>query len=261
MQNVDVKIHEQIATILIERKAFANALNSALIEELQQAFSDVHQEKRVRAVVLAGAGKHFCSGMDLRAFKEISDLPPQEAITHWHDLWRQLTELLEDMLRFPKPIVSAVDGMSIGAGFGLALAADMIVPTTDASFSAEAVRRGLAGGATTALLAFRGGAAVAARMCLMGTPVSAEEAYRLGLCMAPVSPSQVWVSATEVAKQCSEGPGEAVQATKRILNESIGESLIMQLSATAADSAAACSTESAAEGIRAYLERREPNWP
>jgi enoyl-CoA hydratase/carnithine racemase len=69
------------------------------------------------------------------------------------------------------------------------------------------------------------------------------------------------VAATELAQQCTEAPREAVQATKRLLNEGIGETLLSQLSAGAADSATACTTESATEGIKSFLERREPDWP
>ena len=158
-------------------------------------------------------------------------------------------------------MIAAVDGSAVGAGFGLALAADMIVPTTRASFSAVAVRRGLVGGATAALLAFRYGSSLAARMLLTGQPVDAAEAYRLGMCGPAVEPQQIWVAATELAEQCTQAPREAVQATKRVLNEGIGETLLTQLSAGAADSATACTTDSAVEGIRAFLEGREPKWP
>tara|TARA_R110002049_G_scaffold4601_5_gene32573 strand:+ start:795675 stop:796460 length:786 start_codon:yes stop_codon:yes gene_type:complete len=261
MQHVVVKIHEQVATLLLDRADTCNALNPSVIEDLRQAISDVHQEKRVRAVVLTGSGEHFCSGLDLQVLREISELPMADAVQQWHALWLQLTELYEDVLRLPKPVIAAVDGTATGAGFGLALAADIIVPTEQATFCAVAVRRGLVGGATGSLLNFRAGAAVAARMLLTGTPVAAQEAYRLGLCCEPVDATQIWVAANEIAVQCSQAPREAVQATKRVLNESIGETLMMQLSATAADSAAACTTESATEGIRSYLESRDPQWP
>ena len=110
-------------------------------------------------------------------------------------------------------------------------------------------------------MSFRFGGAVAARMLLTGQPIDAAEAYRLGMCPPPVTPEQIWVAASELANQCSQAPREAVQATKRVLNEGIGETLLTQLSAGAADSATACTTESASEGIRAFLERREPKWP
>jgi len=165
------------------------------------------------------------------------------------------------MLRFPKPIVAAVDGAAVGAGLALSLASDLVVASKRASFSAVAVRRGLVGGATAALLSFRLGGATAARMLLTGQPIDAAEAHRLGLCGTPVESEQIWVAATDVAKQCTAAPREAIQATKRVLNESIGEALLSQLAAGAADSATSCTTESASEGIRSFLQRREPEWP
>ncbi len=261
MQYVDVKVHGNIATILMDRAAVRNALNPQLVESLSTAFSDVHQEKRVRAVVLAASGEHFCSGIDLQVLSAIAEMPKEEALPQWYSAWQHLTELFEQMLRFPKPIVAAVDGSAVGAGLGLALAADLIVASTRASFSAVAVRRGLVGGATAALLAFRFGSALASRLALTGEAIDANEAYRLGMCGKPVVPEQVWVAAGELAGQCALAPREAVQATKRLLNEGIGEALLTQLSAGAADSATACTTESASEGIRAYLENRDPKWP
>ena len=261
MQYVDVKVHGKIATILMDRAKVHNALNPQLLEDLSTAFSDVHQEKRVSAVVLTGSGEHFCSGMDLQVLSEITKMSEPDALPEWLSAWRHLTQLLEQMLRFPKPIVAAVDGSAVGAGFALALASDLIVASTRASFAAPAVRRGLVGGATAALLSFRFGGAIAARMLLTGQSVESDEAYRLGMCGTPVAPEQIWVAATDLARQCGRAPREAVQATKRLLNERIGETLMMQLSAGAADSATACTTESASEGIRSFLERREPEWP
>ncbi|MGB0596658.1 MAG: enoyl-CoA hydratase/isomerase family protein [Rubripirellula sp.] len=261
MQYVDVKIHDNVATLLMDRPANRNALNPQLLADLSTAFSDVHQEKRVQAVVLTGGGDHFCSGLDLKMLGEISDLPDSESLPEWFSAWRQLGELLEQMLRFPKPVVAAVDGAAVGSGLALTLACDLVMSSKRASYTAVAVRRGLVGGATAALLSFRLGAAVAARMVLTGEPIDADEAYRIGLCGKPVESQQIWVAAADLAKQCTDAPREAVQASKRFLNESVGEALLSQLSAGAADSATACTTESAGEGIRSFLERREPRWP
>ncbi|MFK8111636.1 MAG: enoyl-CoA hydratase/isomerase family protein [Rubripirellula sp.] len=254
MQFVDVKIHDNVATILMERPGARNALNPQLLEDLSTAFSDVHQEKRVRAVVLTGAGDHFCSGLDLKVLAEIAEMPELNALPEWLTVWRTLSELFEQMLLFPKPIVAAVDGAAVGAGLGLALAADLVVATTRSEFSAIAIRRGLVGGATAALLSFRCGGAMAARMLLTGASIDANEAHRLGIIGTPVDPSQIWVAASELAAECTHAPRESVQATKRVLNERIGEELLTQLATGAADSATACTTESAVEGIRAFLE-------
>lgn len=261
MQYVDVKVHDRVGTILMDRSAVRNSLNPQLVEDLQTALSDLYQEKRVTAVVLTGAGEHFCAGMDLKVLSDIADLPSSEAQPQWLTVWRHQVELFEQMLRFPKPIVAAVDGAAIGSGLALALASDLILPSTAATFSAAAIRRGLVGGSTAALLSFRFGGAIAARLLLDGQPIDAAEAYRLGMCLQPVAGDQIWVAACDLARRLGSAPREAVQATKRLLNESIGETLLTQLAAGAADSATACTTESATEGVRAFLQRREPQWP
>ncbi|KAA5546974.1 enoyl-CoA hydratase/isomerase family protein [Roseiconus nitratireducens] len=261
MQHIEVKIVENVATIAMDRAPVCNAIDSQMITDLTQAFSDVHQEKRVGAVVLTGKGKFFSSGADLKSLASIADLEPLEAQTEWLQFWRELTELCETLLRFPKPVVAAVDGPAIGAGLALALAADMIVLGTAGSLVANASHRGLIGGLTAPLLTFRFGAAVAARMLLTGMPMEAEEAHRLGMCCELVPSDQIWVAANTWAKHCTHGPREAMQATKRILNESIGEALMTQLSTGAATAATLCSTEAASEGIRAFIEKRPPQWP
>ncbi len=129
VQNVDIKIHGNVATILLDRPARRNALNPQLLQDLSTAFSDVHQERRVGSVVLSGKGDHFCSGMDLQVLSEIAEMPQADALPEWLTAWRHLTELYEQMLRFPKPIIAAVDGAAVGAGLGLALAADLIIPS------------------------------------------------------------------------------------------------------------------------------------
>ncbi|NNE01074.1 MAG: enoyl-CoA hydratase/isomerase family protein [Pirellulaceae bacterium] len=261
MQHVDVKVHQSVATITMDRAETHNALSPTLMQDLRTAFSDIHQEKRVKAVVLTGAGQHFCSGVDMQVLSEISELPQQDAASQWYLTWRQLTEMFEELLRLPKPVIAAIDGSAIGAGFGLALACDMIVVSEQAQLSANAVQHGLVGGATAALLAFRCGGATASRLVLSGQAIDASEAHRLGICGPPVPSDQIWVAANQLAQQCGHGPREALQANKRLLNERIGEQLMAQLAAGAADSATACSTDSAVEGIRAFVAGREPQWP
>lgn len=261
MQHVDVKVHQNVATVLLDRPQRRNALNPGLIEDLSLAFSDVHQEKRLTAVVLAGSGNDFCSGLDLHVMREITELETAESSGEWFTTWQALTGLLEQMLRFPKPIVAAVDGSALGAGLSLALAADIMIVSESALLGSVAVRRGLVGSTTAALLAFRAGASLAARMSLTGQTIDAAEAYRMGLCDKPVPSDQVWVTAADWANRCSQAPREAIQATKKVLNEHIGEALLTQLSSGAAISASVCATESASEGIDAFCEKREPQWP
>lgn len=261
MQHVELTIADHVATLVLNRPQVCNALDSALIADLSLALSDVHQEKRVHAVVITGKGDHFCSGVDLKAFAKVAELEPIDAQQAWFEAWRELTELCETILRFPKPIIAAVDGPAIGAGLAIALAADIIVMSDRGALTANAAERGLIGGLTAPLLSFRYGSAIASRMLLTGSPIDSDEAYRLGMCCAVVPSSQIWIAACQWARRCSAAPRESLQATKRMLNESIGESLLTHLTNGAATGATVCNTESAAEGIRAFVEKRIAQWP
>lgn len=261
MQHIEVKIHDNVATLLIDRPEKHGALSPGLLSDLRLAFSDVHQEKRVRSVVLTARGKSFCSGVDMTVLKEIGELSEREQLEQWFEYWRQLAETCEEMLRFPKPIVAAVDGHALGAGFAIALACDMIVASDQAVFSAQAVRHGLVGGITAALLAFRTNTSLAARMSLTGNSMNASEAYTAGLLAQPPVPSDlIWVTASSIAKEAAVGSPQAIQATKRLLNETVGETLLTQLAAAAADSATACTTDAAREGIDAFAKKTAPLW-
>lgn len=261
MQHLELKTEGSLATLVIDRPEKHGALNPRLIADLHEGLDELHQEPRVRAVVLASAGPSFCSGVDLSVLQEIRSLPEQEQLQQWFEYWRRFSELCETLLRFPKPLIAAVGGPAMGAGFALSLSCDMIVASEEATFSAGAVRHGLVGGITSALLSFRAGTSLSARMSLAGHAITADDANRVGLlCQPPVAPDQLDSAATYWANESSQGSPQAIQATKRLINESIGETMLTQLAAAAADSATACTTESAGEGIDAFLNKTNPTW-
>jgi enoyl-CoA hydratase/carnithine racemase len=111
------------------------------------------------------------------------------------------------------------------------------------------------------LLTFRIGGGQAAKLLLTAEPIEAAEAHRIGLYHEIVSNEMNWARAQEVAGICAKSAGEALQLTKKLLNETIGENIFSLLFSGAAASATARTTEAAAEGLAAFLEKREPNWP
>ncbi|MEM9826321.1 MAG: enoyl-CoA hydratase/isomerase family protein [Planctomycetota bacterium] len=260
MQHIEVKINRPVATVLIGRRERRGALDPVLIQDLKQALDDIHLEPKVRGVIVTGAGEYFCSGLDLSVMRRIHELPDEQASGQWFTLWREWTELVEQMLRFPKPLVAAVDGIAAGAGMALALAADILVCSERARLIASAPRYGLIGGATTTLLNFRCGGSVAARYSLASQAIDAFEAQHLGLCEEPVTSDQVWVRSQAWIEKIARGSPESIAATKRLLNETVGEELVTHLSAAAAASATLSGTESASEGVRAFAEKREPKF-
>jgi enoyl-CoA hydratase/carnithine racemase len=258
---VTVKVNPPSGTIVLDRPDHRNALSTGLLGEIKQAFQDLYQEKRVRGVILIGAGSDFCAGVDLEQFHQVSQLPESIAFPQWQELWETHYQLLEEMLRYPKPIVAAVEGVALGVGFAMVLASDLVVASRTSHFGGTAVRRGLLGGTVAPLLNWKHGGAIAARLLLMGEMIGSAEAYRLGLTLEPVEPNQIWARAHHLCEQFALAPREAIQFTKRLLNETLGESVLSQLRMGVGMGAACCTTEAAAEGLRAFAEKREARWP
>ncbi len=192
----------------------------------------------------------------MSATREASD-----ALTQWHADAVAYRDLLETMLRFPKPLIAAVQGPALAGGAGLMLACDMVVATAAAKFGLPEPKRGLVAGIITPLLTFRIGAGKSAMLLLTAQTIDAAEAYRIGLFHEIAVDHQLWPRAQELAGYCAACAPEALLLTKRMLNETVGEQLTTLLSAGAAIGATARTTEAAAEGLAAFLEKREPKWP
>lgn len=256
---VQVRKNQHSGSIILQRPDRRNALSRQFITEIQNALNDLHRERSVRAIILTGSGTTFCAGLDLNELLETSKQPDPHP--QWHEDVVQFRELLDVMLRFPKPIIAAVNGPAVAAGAGLVLACDVVVAGADATFGFPEPRRGLVAGLYAPLLEFRVGAGLAANLLLTSRTLAAEEARQLGLFHEVVSSDLAWARANEVAEQCALAAPEALALTKRMLNETIGESLSSMLSTGAAASATARTTEAASEGIAAFLEKRHPRWP
>jgi len=253
-----VKKNLPSGTIVLNRPEKRNALTRQLLTDIAQALDDLHQERKVRAVILTGAGSAFCAGMDLGEMQETSQR--HDALAQWHNDAVQYRELLDKMLHFPKPIIAAANGPAMAGGVGLMLASDIVIAAENTKVGLPEPRRGIVAGMVAPLLVFRIGASPAANLLLTARTIDAAEAYRIGLIHEVVKCDLVWARAQEIAGEITQSAPEAIQLTKRLLNETIGEHLGTLLSAGAADSATARTTEAAREGLAAFLEKREPKW-
>ncbi len=258
MSLVKTHVADHVGTIILNRPEKRNALSRELIADIAQAFGDFHQQKSVRSVILTSTGSSFCSGMDLSEMLATSQEPDPHP--RWHNDSILYRDLIETMLQFPKPIIAAVNGAAVAGGAGLVLACDIVVAADGAIFGLPEPRRGLVAGMVSPLLAFRLGGSRASYLLLTSKLIDAAEAYRYGLFHEVVSQDKVWARAEELGRECALSAPEAVQLTKRMLNETIGEQLSTLLSAGAAVSATARTTEAAAEGLAAFLEKRSPVW-
>jgi enoyl-CoA hydratase/carnithine racemase len=253
-----VKVNLPSGTIVLNRPDKRNALSRQMLTDIAQALDDLHQERKVRAVILTGAGTAFCAGMDLAEMQETSQ--QSDAFMQWHQDAVQYRELVDQMRRFPKPIIAAVNGPVVAGGAGLLLASDIVVAAEDAKFGLPEPRRGIVAGMVAPLLVFRIGGSHAANLLLTARMIESAEAQRIGLFHEVVRADLVWARAQEIASEIAQSAPESIQLTKRLLNETIGENLETLLTAGAADSATARTTDAAREGLAAFLEKREPKW-
>jgi enoyl-CoA hydratase/carnithine racemase len=257
---VEVKVTGAVGTIVLNRPGRRNALSRAMLSQLQDALSDLHLEKRVRSIVLTGAGSAFCAGMDLHEMHATAALPEEEKNKDFGDTAEEYRALVEQMIELPKPIIASVNGPAVAGGVGLVLACDIVVATAAAQFGLPEPRRGIVAGIVAPLLAFRVGGGSAARLLLTSSLYPAEEALRLGIYHELIDEPRLWARCVQIGEECAAGAPEALQLTKRLLYETIGEQLTTQLTVGAAISATARTTEAAQEGLAAFVEKRQPDW-
>jgi 2-(1,2-epoxy-1,2-dihydrophenyl)acetyl-CoA isomerase len=245
----------RVATITLDRPDALNALTIPMKTSLLAAFQEAGRDAAVRAVVLTGEGRAFCAGQDLRERLEPDAAPLDREIRERYN------PIVLAMRRLPKPIIAAINGVAAGAGASLALACDLRIAARSASFTLAFGRVGLIpdSGATW-LLPRLVGSALAADLALAGRTLSAEEAERVGLVSQVVDDAELPDAARELAERVAAGAPVAMALTKRALQRSLDTTLAEALEYEADAQAVAGRTADHAEGVRAFLERRAPDF-
>lgn len=166
--------------LTLNRPARLNALDVALVTELRELFRGLRQRPDIRVIVIRGAGRGFCAGLDLQASPEDFDTRPVEGLL---DTQRDIAEIVIAMRRAPQPIIALVQGAASGGGFALALGADVRLAAPEAKFNASFIKLGLSACdiGVSYFLPRMVGASVAAELMLTGDMIGAERAERLGL--------------------------------------------------------------------------------
>lgn len=174
---------EGITQITLNRPTKLNAMTSDLVEQLHKAFSDIGQDRDTRVVVLTGAGRGFCAGLDLGGYGTAPGFAWNGAVEKGLAVQKHIASLIPKMRSIPQPIISAVNGPAAGGGFALVLGSDVRMAATSAKFNAAFIRIGLSACdiGTSWLLPRLVGAARAQELMLTGRLFDAQEAHRIGL--------------------------------------------------------------------------------
>jgi 2-(1,2-epoxy-1,2-dihydrophenyl)acetyl-CoA isomerase len=258
--NIRVERDGHVATVTIDRPETKNACTGGMWVALGAAFREAAYSG-ARVVVLTGAGGHFCAGADLSPPRDgdggLASPPPANNVY----AMRVLGDVVLAVHDCPLPVVAKVDGVCVGAGLGLALAADMIWCSDRARFSVIFARRGLSlDFGTSWLLRQRIGMHRAKELTFTGKMVSAPDAFDLGLVNAVVPVDELDAATREIADAIAAGPPIALSMAKRQLDNALIGSLAQALEVEALAQSVNVHTEDLREAMSAFVERRLPDF-
>jgi enoyl-CoA hydratase len=243
---------EGVAVVSLNRPEVRNALNLTVRELLAKHFTDLGNDEATRCIILTGGDKFFAAGADIR---DMVDRTPIEMMARRTDrLWAPIASC-------PKPVIAAVNGYALGGGCELAMQADIIIAGEGASFGQPEVRIGIMPGAggtqrlTRAVGKFR-----AMRMLLTGEPVNARDALAMGLVSEVVADGDVFETALRIAKTIASMPPVAVMQIKEVTLAGQDASLEAAMMLERKAFQLLFSTTDQKEGMRAFLEKRKPEF-
>src|SRR5579862_5015671 len=245
----------RVATITLNRPDKRNAISYELIEDLLAALAEVAASSAL-VLILTGAGKAFCSGMDLENLQALIGRSPEQSLKDSQIMARLFRALYD----FPKPTIAAVNGAAIAGGTGLATLCDFTLAVPEAKFGYTEVRIGFVPGIVSSYLIANVGEKRARDLLLTGRLFDAEEAYKLGLVTEIVTPEQLMPRALQLAAQLMENSPASLRATKALLSSYTKEQLDRQLKSAIKENAGIRQTADFKEGITSFLEKRKPKW-
>lgn len=247
-----------IATLCFNRSEVLNALNFQMSDEIERAIGRIRGDKEIRAVILTGTGRAFCAGGDIKAiFSRVSTANTHER----RKLLRKFHCWLEDLINLDRPVIAAVNGLTLGAGMSLAMAADIIIAAESAKFSQSFVGIGLIPDlASSYFLPRLVGLNKAKELIFTGDVLDARAAERLGIVNRVVPDEDLTNAAWELAIRLAKGPTKAIGFAKAMLNKSFETNLFSFLDNEASFFALSSGTEDFIEGAEAFKEKRSPRY-
>src|SRR3954447_2039691 len=253
-QTVELAYHDNVATLTLNRPDKRNALSFQLLDELIVALDEI-EKSTAQILILTGAGKAFCAGMDLEELKTLTGKSHAENVADSKKMARIFRRLYE----FSKPTIAAVNGAAIAGGTGLATMCDFTIAVPEAKFGYTEVRIGFVPAIVSSILVWQVGHKIARDLLLTGRLFDAAEAYRYGLVNEVVDPDRLLTRAKEIAAQLGENSPSSVRATKKLINSFLKQQLDEQIAAAIEDNARIRTTADFREGISSFLEKRKPN--
>jgi methylglutaconyl-CoA hydratase len=255
MSTLQTSYSGDIATITLNRPEKRNAISPEMIADLLAAFDEV-EASAARVLILTGAGKAFCSGMDLDTLKALAlQSPPQ----HLEDA-KTLARLCRRLWSFPKPTIAAVNGPAVAGGCGLATLCDFTIAVPESKFGYPEVRIGFLPAVVSIFLVRQIGEKRARDLLLTGKIIDAAEALRIGLITQIVPAEELLKAANDLAATLIAASPTSLRVTKRLLSDIAAPEIDRELELAIAESAQIRATQDFREGLASFLEKRAPRW-
>jgi methylglutaconyl-CoA hydratase len=244
-----------LAIITLNRPDKRNAISYELIDELLRALQEA-EASPAQIVIVTGAGKAFCSGMDLDNLRSITQRTGEENRADS----QKMARLFRSLYDFPKVTIAAVNGPAIAGGCGLATLCDFTLAAAEASFGYTEVRIGFVPAIVSTFLLHQVGEKHARDLLLTGRIIGAQEAFRIGLVNEIVAPDKLMERARELTATLLGNSPASLLATKRLLRQYSSAELDQQIGAAVEENARIRTTADFREGVSSFLEKRRPRW-
>ncbi|MEJ2009522.1 MAG: enoyl-CoA hydratase-related protein [Acidobacteriota bacterium] len=254
-ETLEVNIEEAVAVITFNRPEKRNAISPEMIAEMLGTFDKV-EKGPARVLILTGAGKAFCAGMDLQALKDFRSQTEAEIAADA----QRIASLFRRLYAFSKPSIAAVNGAAIAGGCGLATLCDFTLAVPEAKFGYTEVRVGFIPAIVSSYVVRQVGEKRARDLLLSGRIFGAAEAQSMGLVKEIVEPDKLLSRALELARTLAEMSPVALGHTKRLLLKFSEEELDRETAMAIEASARVRTTADFREGLAAFLEKRKPQW-
>lgn len=248
------RVENGMATVTLNRPERRNAVTPAMLQALRKCFVEAGQNEKVRAVLVAGAGKGFCAGQDLSIFDGVPEpAAVRDIVLNYY------RPLIESICHLEKPVIAAINGVAAGAGASLALACDLRIMAEDATILMAFSNIGLVPDAGASWFLTRLiGYSRAYEIAISGERVTAQRALELGLTNRITATNALLADAQQWAQELAQRPTVALGLTKRVMLQATEQDLASILVAEADLQAQATTTADHREGITAFAEKRHP---
>ncbi|HVP44036.1 MAG TPA: enoyl-CoA hydratase-related protein [Terriglobales bacterium] len=244
-----------VAVITLNRPDKRNAVSFELVDELMQAL-DHAERSAAQVIIITGAGKAFCAGLDLEDLKKLLGRSHEQNVQDSATMARLFRRIYD----FPKPMIAAVNGHAIAGGTGIATMCDFTLSVADAKYGYTEVKIGFVPAIVSSILVWQVGHKIARDLLMTGRLFDAAEAHRYGLVNEIVEPERLMPRALELARLLMENSPSSVRLSKKLINGFIAKALDEQMAQAVEDNARIRTTADFREGITAFLEKRKPKW-